>query len=387
VFYKWRGYSGRIDVELFAEHVPFPYGKPPNVQHPDYISSAVLPYGYDSMDHCQFDTHKEVITTCMPVGNETTNAMQECVDLMERDFASGSRTSGAVLSQLNFDRWDLKQNEYELTEITDAGKYGTTRRETQNWFRKQNMDENTYIHSNNNEHQINVLDSSDGWGMGIEGTLIQNPSNTFQNIAPHIPWDDSTCAVQSPLLTLNDGLEGVVVRRSDALTEANIRDVSMFRGIIESKDKQCTHLHRTYSGFPQLNDYFAKMTLRNAMAKCAEMAEACQGVQVALLETTSREEIGRNESVLISVSFCKRSTVRNSNSIQTAGKITFIKNKQHLHHLHRYQFNIMKTDGFGEKPSFPGYRDGGGGVEGSGIGHEQLVKIGSTIKSRFNLFL
>ena len=336
-------------MELFDKPVPFPYGKPEGVQHPDYVDGSTMPYTYNPLDHCQFDRYQEVATTCMPVGNETKNAMKECVDLMERDFGSGKWRTGSISRSNQKTGFDgAFVNNFDYDEGTDPGTYRSFESRDALWY----------------------------WDMGIEGTLMQNPTNTIENVEPHIPWDDSTCAVQSPLLTLNGSLDIVAVRRSDALTEANIRSVSMFRGIVESKDKECTDLHRTYSGFPQLNEYVAKMTLRNAMAKCAEMMEACQGVQVAFLETTSREEIGRNERALISVSFCKLSTIRPS----TAGRITFIKNKQHLHHLNQYTVpqttSPSPTDNV-QQPSFPGDR------KGSGIGHEQLLKVGKTIKINF----
>ena len=91
VWYKWRGYSGCIDVEYFDRPVPFPYGKPPGVNHPDYDSDSLLEkFVYRSADHSQFDTYKRVASTCLPTGNISQNAVTECVNIVNRDFSSGT---------------------------------------------------------------------------------------------------------------------------------------------------------------------------------------------------------------------------------------------------------------------------------------------------------
>jgi hypothetical protein len=330
VWYHWRGYSGCIDVEYFDKPVPFPYGKPKGVDHEDYIKDGTIPFMYNSHDHCQFDTYDEVATTCMPAGNETKNAMEACVNLLDRDFKTGY-IPGYV------------KPGYSPSYIVQNGDL--------------KFDPLTYRFDK-------LVRGYEFLSMGIEATMISNPSNTIPNVVPHIPWDHSTCAIGSPLLTLNDNVEGIATRRSDALTEENIRDVSMFHGITELSNKKCTH----HASIPKLKQTVAQMTLRNAMAMCSEIV--CHGVEVTLPEKVSRKDIGRNESVLISVSFCSRSTTKDA-----VGKITFLKNKKTLNNMARYP--IQQTTADPDKASFPGRRDG------SGLGYQQLLKVGRIIKINF----
>jgi len=143
--------------------------------------------------------------------------------------------------------------------------------------------------------------------MGIEATLLENPKDTLASVPPHIPWDHSTCALTSPLLVLpqDDG-----VRRSDALTEHNLVHSRMFEGIVFHNNTRCTHLYRQHNLVPSLQQYVAWLPLREAMAVCAEMEQACTGVDIQWSLTNVSRRLDEQAAARLPLSFCHKTTTK-----------------------------------------------------------------------------
>ena len=236
VWYKWRGYSGCIDVEMFDRPVPFPYGKPANVNHPDYVSQSKFPFVYQSTDHCHFDTYKSVASTCVPTGNASQNAVTECVDLVNDNFANG---------------------------LTDSWAYG-------NGANGIDFGTAQTILTPDEDQRYRFLSSArfDLRKFAIQAVPMANHDLALPGVAPHIPWDSPTCAVHSPVLKIDP----VRIRRSDALLSAeHMRNHPALFGRIDYRENQmCT----ATSGA-------ARMPLRKALSACATNPE-CAGISVDL---------------------------------------------------------------------------------------------------------
>ena len=240
VWYKWRGYSGCIDVEMFDRPVPFPYGKPANVNHPDYVSKSKFPFVYQSTDHCHFDTYKSVASMCVPTGNASQNAVTECVNMVNENFANG---------------------------LTDSWAYG-------NGANGIDFGTAQAIYTPYEDQRYRFLSSAqfDLKKFAIQAVPIANHDFTLPDIAPHIPWDSPTCAVRSPVLKIDP----VHIRRSDALLSfEHMRNHPALFGRIDYRENQiCT----ATSGA-------ARMPLRKALSACATNPE-CAGISVDLQDRT-----------------------------------------------------------------------------------------------------
>lgn len=128
--------------------------------------------------------------------------------------------------------------------------------------------------------------------LGIQAVPKSNPSGTMDSVDPHIPWDDPTCAVGSPLLNLaaaseckpadaecveTDSSETLapttpVIRRSDTLfsPEKMSSHPNMYGRIVVHSNYACKDVHQTLASVPSLQgSYATDLTLREAMAACA----------------------------------------------------------------------------------------------------------------------
>ncbi len=241
-----------------------------------------VPFKYFSTDHCQFDTYKNVASTCMPTGNASGSAVTVCVDMVNRDFASGTTDGWAANPALIGGSG----------QVTGATTYGNADYETE---------DRRYLY-NFFTSELNQLT------LGIQATPVVNPDNTHPGApAPHIPWDNPTCAVSSPPLKIDP----VRIRRSDAMLSAeHMTNHPELFGRIDFRESQtCTATHWNLDGVPELVRGVARMPLRKAMSACAVIPE-CGGISVNddghyLAADILPAEF--NTSALHDVGFCKMS--------------------------------------------------------------------------------
>ena len=283
VHFKWYGFMGCIDVELFDKPVPFPYGKPNNIQHPDYVVESNFQFTYPSNDHCQFDTYHHVLSTCMPAGKNDTGSgvsgVTLCVDMVNRDFASGHDDAWAFLRNKEGDGLNVGPSR--------AGEYDGT---------LPAIDAGGVPYHYNGHHNIFA-----NRNIGIQATPMVNPVDTFQGVAPHIPWDNPTCAVSSPVLTIDP----VRVRRSDALLSAEhmANHPALFGRIDYQENQVCDEIllgdkmvwnkwtkvfEWSLTGVGDLVGGMTRISLRKAMSVCAGVLE-CGGISIDLQDRTTAE--------------------------------------------------------------------------------------------------
>ena len=115
--------------------------------------------------------------------------------------------------------------------------------------------------------------------IGIQAVRVENPDGTLEGVEPHIPWDNPTCAVRSPLLEI----EPVRVRRSDALLSPShmAQYPGLFGGIDYTAGFVCTHKHRQLHGIPELSNFWARMSLRRAVGCVAH--DTCYGISLNMV--------------------------------------------------------------------------------------------------------
>ena len=357
VHFKWYGFMGCIDIELFDKPVPFPYGKPRNIKHPDYVVESDFKYTFPLNDHCQFDTYKHVLSTCMPAGKNDTGSgvsgVTLCVDMVNRDFATGADDAWA---------YGKEGSGVDVGPLARCGRLGCNG----GGGTLPDIEAGLVPY-----HYNGLLNAFDLRKIGIQATPMINPDGTFQGVAPHIPWDHPTCAVSSPVLTIDP----VQVRRSDALLSAEhmANHPALFGRIDYRENQVCDKTLSALAGVEELVGGVARMPLRKAMSACATLSE-CGGISVFDPPTPTTDLFATefNTSALHDVHFCKAATETPS---KPGAGVVFLKNatasQQDL-------APITPGTSTAANPSYPG-----GARNDRGVGHEQGLVVGKTIKINF----
>lgn len=242
---------------------------------------------------------------CMPAGkNDTGSGVSGVtlrVDMVNRDFASGGDDAWA---------YGNKGDGQDVGPLAGCGSLGCN-----GGGGLKDIEAGRVLYHYNGLHNVFANRK-----IGIQATPMVNPDDTFQGVALHIPWDHPTCAVSSPVLTIDP----VQVRRLDALLSAeHMANHPALFGCIDYRENQvCDKTHSALAGVEELVSGVARMPLRKAMSACATLSE-CGRISVFDPPTPTTDSFATefNTSALHDVHFCKTKPIPRVTKVKNVMKI------------------------------------------------------------------